>query len=69
MSFIFFSIPAFFLKSYICYVSASLFCMSKTEHLRNKKNVFYFTLKASLVLETIKGIQMSWRHQMPKHET
>ena len=36
-------------------------------------NAFYFISKALLVLEIIKfnvlDIQISWRHQMPKHET
>ena len=53
MSFFFFSIPPFFLKSCVCYVSAILFCMSKKEH------VFDFTLKSSFILEIIIGIQMS----------
>ena len=40
-------------KDCVCYIFASLFCMSKREHLRNKKNAFYFTSKALLVLEII----------------
>ena len=39
-----------------------------------RENVFYFTSKALFVLEinqilTFSDIQMSWRHQMHKHET
>ena len=36
-----------------CYIFASLFCMSKREHLRNEENAFYFTSKALPVLEII----------------
>ena len=63
-------------KGCVRYILASLFYMSKREHLWNKENVFCFTLKARFVLEIFKFkptfnqvIQISWRHQMPKHET
>ena len=38
-------------KDCVRYIFAILFCMSESEHLRNKENVFYFTLKALFVLE------------------
>ena len=41
------------IKGCVRYIFASLFCMSKIEHLRNEENAFYFTSKALLVLEII----------------
>ena len=61
-------------KGCVCYNFANLFCMSKKEHLRNKEKCFLFHFKSSSrswdnntfnILDT----QMSWCHQMPKHET
>ena len=61
------------LKGCVHYIFASLFFMSKREHFVNKKKCFHFTSKVLFVLEIIKfnfsDIQMSWRHQMSKHET
>ena len=62
------------LKGCIPYIFASLFCMSKREHLRNKEKCFLFHFKSSSrswdnQLFNILDIQVSWRHQMPKHET
>ena len=42
------------LKGYVCYIFASLFCMSKRKHFRNKEKCFYLTLKALFILEIIK---------------
>ena len=42
------------IKGCVCYIFASLFCMSKSELFRNKENAFYFTSKALLLLEIIK---------------
>ena len=49
----------------VCFV-----CL-KERTCETRKNVFYFTSKALFVHETIKcsDIQISWRHQMPTHET
>ena len=43
----------------------------KDSNCETRKNVFRFTWKAFFVLEKIKilTIQISWRHQMPKHKT
>ena len=38
----------------VCYILASSFCIFKGEDLKNKGNVFYFTLKALFILEIIK---------------
>ena len=59
------------LKGCVCYIFASLFCMSKREHLQNKEKRFLFHFKCSSRQSTfnILDIQMSWRHQMPRHET
>ena len=50
----------------VCFVSL------KESTCETRKNIFYFTSKSLFVLEIIKfnfsDIQMSWRHQMPKHE-
>ena len=47
--------------------------MSKTEHFWNKENVlFHFESFFSFLRKSdydFSDIQMSWRHQMPKHET
>ena len=39
------------LKGYVHYTFTSLFSMSKREHLRNKRNIFYFSSKAFFVLD------------------
>ena len=41
-------------KGCVCYILASLFCMSKRQHLWNKEKCFYFTSKALFVLHIIK---------------
>ena len=58
-------------KGCVRYIFASLFCMSKREHLQNKEKRFLFHFKCSSRQSTfnILDIQMSWRHQMPRHET
>ena len=54
------------------FLLVSFVCL-KESTLETRKNAFYFTSKALFILEIIKfkvlGIQISWRHQMPKHET
>ena len=46
------------------------FVCLKESTCETRKNTFYFTSKALLVLDIINlDIQMSWRHQKPKHET
>ena len=48
------------------------FCMSKREQLQNKEKYFLFHFKSSSCswrAFNILDIQMSWYHQMPKHET
>ena len=39
------------IKGCVRFVYASLFFMSRREHLRSKEKLFYFTLKAHFVLE------------------
>ena len=34
-------------KGWVCYVFASLFCMSKREHFRNKEKCFLFHFESS----------------------
>ena len=55
------------------YIFASLFCMSKIEHLRNKKNAFYLTSKALLILQIIKFEHFRYSNVINcpsmKHET
>ena len=41
-------------KGCVRYIFASLFCMSKREHLRNKEKCFLFHFESSFVLEVIK---------------
>ena len=47
-------------------------CLKKST-CKTRKNTFYFTLKALLVLEistfNILDIQISWSNELPKHET
>ena len=62
------------LKGCVRYIFASLFCMSKREHLQKKEKCFLSHFKSSSrscdnQLFNIFDIRMSWRHQMPKHET
>ena len=62
-------------KGCVRYIFASLFCVSKREHFRNKEKYFLFHFKSSFhswdnqVLIKFLDIQISWHHQMPKHET
>ena len=59
-------------KGCVCYVLASLFCMSKREHSWNKEKCFLFHFENSFRSWdnfNFSDIQMTWRHQMPKHET
>ena len=64
----------FSLWAYLKVVSATFlldcFVCLKESTCEARKNAFYFTSKALLVLDIINlDIQMSWRHQKPKHET
>ena len=57
-----------------CYIFASLFCMPKRKHLWNNENAFFFQFGTSFCswdnqILTFSDSQMSWGHQMPKHET
>ena len=52
-------------KGCVRYIFTSLFCISKREHSWNKEKKIIFILK----IITFSDIQMSWRHQMLKHET
>ena len=61
-----------FLCLHYCYIFASLFCKSKREHFWNKVKCFLFRFEFSFrswdnQIQTF--TQMSWQHQMPKHET
>ena len=62
------------LQGCVCYIFASLFCISKREHLGNKEKCFLFHFESysrswDNQILTFYFIQISWRHQMPKHET
>ena len=62
------------LKGCVRYIFASLFGMSRRDHLPDKEKCFLFHFKSSSrswdnQLFNILDIQVSWRHQMPKHET
>ena len=64
----------FIFKGWERYIFASLFCMSEREHFWNKKKKFFFSLQNFFLFLrqsdfNFSNIQMSWRHQMPKHKT
>ena len=54
------------IKSCVRYIFASLFGKSLVK--QEKKIFFNFISKALFILDKFSDIQMSWRHQMPKHE-
>ena len=60
-------------KGYACYIFTGFFVCLKESIFETRKNAFYFTSKALLVLDTINfehiTYSVSWCHQMPKYET
>ena len=64
-----------FVKGCVRDIFTSLFCMSKRQDLWNKENCFLFHFKGSFHFQKLlsnfkfSDIQMSWRHQLRKHET
>ena len=65
--------PVLFVEGCVSHIFASFFCMSKREHLWNKKKSFLFHFKSSFCSWDNQilawDIHISWRHQMPKHKT
>ena len=59
-----------FVKGCARYILLLCFLSLKESTYETRKNVFYFTSKVCFVLEKISlVIQVSRRHQMPKHKT
>ena len=59
-------------KGCVCYIFASLFGVSKREHLQNNEKCFLISFQklfSSWDNFKFSDIQISWHHQMPKYET
>ena len=62
------------IKGCVHYIFGSLFFMFKGQHFWNKENVFFISLQKLFSFLRLpdfnfSDIRMSWRHQMPKHDT
>ena len=62
------------LKGFVRYIFASLFFEYKRKHPSNQEKKFLFIFKSSFFFSRklnfrILDFHISWRHQIPKHET